>query len=192
MRHTTVEVMRATARAGSADSAAAIVTISAPIIEKNTVTPAASTASGPFGTNPPCAVRLPKVGVFGPMNPHAYEAASAMNTMIAATLIEANQNSNSPYERADIRLTLVMIAIRPMPSAHSGTGSQEFRIAAPAIASTGITITQKYQYSQPTENPAQLPRPARANSVKERTCGMPTAISPSIRMISSTRNPHTA
>ena len=41
----------------------------------------------------------------GEVKPNAKAAASAMNTMIAATLMEANQNSNSPYERADIRLT---------------------------------------------------------------------------------------
>ena len=35
-----------------------------------------------------------------------------MNTMIAATLMEENQNSNSPYERADMRFTPVMIAIK--------------------------------------------------------------------------------
>ncbi len=62
-------------------------------------------------------------------------------------------------------------------------------IPAPAMASSGITTTQKYQYSQPTEKPAQLPSTARVNSVNERTCGMSTAISPSIRMTSSTRVP---
>ena len=45
------------------------------------------------------------------------------------------------------------------------------RILAPAMASTGTTSTQKYQYSQPTTKPGAIPKPARANSVKERTCG---------------------
>ena len=48
-----VEVMRATARAGSGDSAAAIVTTSAPIIDQMTVVTAASTANGPLGAKPP-------------------------------------------------------------------------------------------------------------------------------------------
>ncbi len=60
---------------------------------------------------------------------------------------------------------------------------------APAIASTGTTIIQKYQYSQPAMKPAQGPRPARANSVKDRTAGNATAISPSMRITSSTSVP---
>ena len=48
-----VEVIRATARAGSGDSAAAIVTTSAPIIDQMTVVTAASTANGPRGAKPP-------------------------------------------------------------------------------------------------------------------------------------------
>ena len=54
-------------------------------------------------------------------SPVAAAAASAMNTMIAATLIEANQNSNSPYERADIKFTPVMTAISATPNCHAGT-----------------------------------------------------------------------
>src|SRR6201986_5006303 len=97
--------MRATARPGCADSAAAMVVISAPVMAKKTVGTAASTAVQPFGVNPPYEVRLPKVGPCGEDQPNANEAASTMNTRMAATLMEANQNSNSAYERADMRLT---------------------------------------------------------------------------------------
>ncbi len=42
--------------------------------------------------------------------------------------------------------------------AHWGTpGIQFSRIAAPAVASTASTTTQKNQYSQPMEKPAQRP-----------------------------------
>ena len=58
-----------------------------------------------------------------------------------------------------------------------------------AITSIGITTTQKNQYSQPTVKPARSPRPRRANSVNERTCGLPTAISPIMRMTSSISTP---
>src|SRR5258708_33329721 len=92
-----------------------------------------------------------------------------MNTMMAATLIDENQNSNSPYERADIKLTPVITAIRPMPSSSSeNCGNQPCRILAPAIASTGPVMTQKYQYSQPATHPAQDPNPPRGNSVNDR------------------------
>ena len=46
-------LMRATARAGSRDSAAAMVVISAPVSENYTVTAPASTDTQPFGTKPP-------------------------------------------------------------------------------------------------------------------------------------------
>jgi len=67
----TDDVILATARAGSADSTAAMVTISAPIIEKITVVTAASVASQPLGANPPCANRLEKFGPSGVMTPKA-------------------------------------------------------------------------------------------------------------------------
>jgi Na+/proline symporter len=67
-------------------------------------------------------------------------------TLIAATLIDENQNSNSPYARADIRFTPVKIAIRAMPMPSSGTaGNHPCKICAPAIASIATTTTQKYQ-----------------------------------------------
>src|ERR1700756_2625887 len=145
MRTITELLMRATARAGCSDSAAAMVVISAPVSEKYTVSAPAGTASHPRGARPPQALRLEKVGPSGERKPQAYAVASAMNTRIAATLIEANQNSNSPYERADIRLTAVMIPMSSSPSSHGGQPSQSCRMLAPAIASTGTTIIQKYQ-----------------------------------------------
>ena len=69
-----------------------------------------------------------------------------------------------------MRLTPVMTDIRQTPiSRGEKEGNQCCRIFAPAMASTGTTNTQKYQYSQPTTKPAPSPRPARANSVNERT-----------------------
>src|SRR3984957_11227534 len=109
--------------------------------------------------------------------------------MIAATLIDANQNSNSAYERADIRSTALITAINPTPSCQVGNGSHWCRILAPAIASTGTTMIQKYQYSQPQVKPAHGPKPTRANSVNELVVGRATAISPSMRITSSTSTP---
>ena len=41
---------------------------------------------------------------------------------------------------------------------HCGTASTQLcRISAPAVASTGMTITQNHQYSQPIEKPAHRP-----------------------------------
>ena len=44
-----------------------------------------------------------------------------------------------------MRFTHVMSAISASPTSHRGNGSQCSMIPAPAIASTGITTTQKYQ-----------------------------------------------
>ena len=69
-----------------------------------------------------------------------------MNTMIAATLIEANQNSNSPNERTDHRFVSVSRLISTKLMTQIGIpGSQFWRISAPATASTASTIAQKYQ-----------------------------------------------
>ena len=80
-----------------------------------------------------------------------------MNTMIAATLMPANQNSNSPKDETENRLVAVIKIISTKAVSHSGISIQYWMIFAPAIASKPTTITQKYQYNQPTEKPAQLP-----------------------------------
>ena len=74
--------------------------------------------------------------------------------MIVATLIEANQNSNSPYARTDHRLVAVIRIVRTSAISHSGPSSQRCRMLAPATASKPTTMTQKYQYSQPLVKPA--------------------------------------
>ena len=66
--------------------------------------------------------------------------------MIVATLMPANQNSNSPNEATEKRLVAVISAIRISENTHSGTsGNQCRRISPPATASKPTTMTQKYQ-----------------------------------------------
>ena len=84
-----------------------------------------------------------------------------MNAMIAATLIPANQNSNSPNDDTEKRLVAVINNISTSAEIHSGTSIQYWMIFAPAIASKPTTMTQKYQYNQPTEKPAQFPMAVR-------------------------------
>ena len=146
-----------TARSGSDDSAAAIVAISAPTIEKMTVTMPTVIAPKPNGMNPPWDHRLEKsIDLFG-HKPTTNSEPRAMNTMIAATLMPANQNSNSPKDDTENRLVAVIKTSRTNAVNHSGMSTQYWMIFAPAMASKPTTITQKYQYSQPTEKPAQLP-----------------------------------
>jgi len=108
---------------------------------------------------------------------------------MAATLIDANQNSNSPYMRVDMRFTSVIDATSTRPMAGSGTATHWCRMRAPAIASIGTTTTQKYQYSQPVVNPASRPKAKRGKSVNARVPGCASASSPSMRITRYIRPP---
>src|SRR6476661_4329556 len=122
IRTMTELVALAIALAGSLDSAAAMVAISAPTIEKMTTTMLENTAPTPFGKNPPLLHRFEKsMLLFGQM-PSTYSV--PMTTMIAATLMPANQNSNSPNELTENRLVAVMRIIRTSESNHSGASIQ--------------------------------------------------------------------
>nr|WP_240746807.1 hypothetical protein [Cryptosporangium phraense] len=100
IRTITEFVALAIARAGSCDSAAAIVAISAPTIEKITTTIDEKITPGPFGRNPPCAVRFEKSASRPGQSPSTKQAPRASIAQIANTLMPANRYSNSPYERA--------------------------------------------------------------------------------------------
>src|ERR1700741_4082235 len=175
-----VLVSRDIVRADSLDSAAAIVTISAPHSEKITVVTPARTDTTPNGAKPPCAVRFPNDGPFGEGSPSPYAPAIRMKITIAATLIDENQNSNSPYERDDSRFTAVSASINASPNCHTGRSIHVCSSEAPAIASIATTTTKKYQYSQPLTKPAQSPSPRRMYSVNEPRPGAAAAISLSI------------
>src|ERR1700754_3014023 len=98
MRQMTELAALETAFSGSEDSAAAIVAISGPTIEKITVTMPTVMTPAPSGMNPPCSVRVEKSMDLPGHNPKTKHAPIAMNARIAATLMPANQNSNSPYD----------------------------------------------------------------------------------------------
>ncbi len=65
-------------------------------------------------------------------------------------------------------------------------------MAAPAVASTASTTTQKNQYSQPMVKPAQGPRARSACAEKEPEVGFAADISPSMRITSTTSVPTSA
>ena len=174
---------------GSPDSAAAIVTISAPTNAKITITTPARICTIPEGAKPSLLVRFERPGESPPPIPNRKPSAIRMNATIATTLMPANQNSNSPNDFTDVRLIPVSSAISPSAISHSGRSTQRCRISAPATASMARTMAQKYQYSQPVVKPAQPPSERRAYSANEPTCGLATAISPSIRMTSTISTP---
>src|SRR6478752_6407962 len=117
-------VALAMARSGLSDSAAAMVAISAPTIEKMTTTIDAKIAATPFGNIPPYWVRLEKSMLLCGQMPKTKRPPSTMNAMIAKTLIPANQNSNSPNDFTENRLVAVIRTIRPSESSQSGASIQ--------------------------------------------------------------------
>src|SRR3954463_3485495 len=142
----TVAASRDSVLFDSADSAAATVTISAPTIEKMTVVTPVRIAAQPNGAKPWCAERWVKPGLAGLPTPSSQPAATTMKTTIAATLMDANQNSNSPYDRADVRFTPVRIAMSARPICQtSNIGSHACAVCAPTSASNATTTTQNHQ-----------------------------------------------
>src|SRR3954447_6004100 len=148
-RQITLLVALVTARCGSSDSPAARVTISLPMKEKTTIRTPVRIALGPCGRKPPCAVRLlkPVAALSEPgSTPKIARPPRTMNAVMATTLMPANQNSNSPNEETEARLVAVSTTITISAQAHCGTaGTQLVRMAAPAVASTASTTTQKNQ-----------------------------------------------
>ena len=83
-------------------------------------------------------------------------------------------------------------AVISRANSHCGAPVQWLRIAAPAVASIGITTTQNHQYSRPMEKPAHRPSARSAYVEKEPVSGWAVAISPSIRITSTTSVPANA
>src|SRR5919112_1979816 len=161
MRAITELAALATALSGSSDSPAAMVATSAPVIAKMTVTMATVIPLTPWGRKPPCAVRLEKSIDLSGHRPNTYAVPIPRNTTIAATLMPANPNS--PNEETENRFVSVIAVNRTSEHNHRGMpGIQYWTIFAPAMASNPTMITQKYQYNQPTEKPAQPPSASRA------------------------------
>src|SRR5215213_148570 len=96
IRSTTELVALTIPRSGSADSAAAIVAISAPTIENTTMTMPENNDPTPLGKNPPWSTRFEKSILRPGHKPSTNSDPSPMNTMIVKTLTPANQYSNSP------------------------------------------------------------------------------------------------
>src|ERR1700675_811524 len=117
----------------------------------------------PFGAKPPCAVRLATPGETPGHRPRTNVPATAKNATIAATLIEANQNSNSPNDLTEMRFVRVSKSNNAKLMNQDGaSGSQKRTSPAPATASRATTMTKKYQYIQPVRKPASSPSRGRS------------------------------
>ncbi len=117
-------VALAMAFSGLGDSAAAMVAISAPTIEKMTTTTAEKIAPTPFGKSPPLLTRLLKSRSLFGQKPSTKHPPSTKNKAMAATLMPANQYSNSPKAPTENRLVTVISAIRMRERSQSGASIQ--------------------------------------------------------------------
>ena len=98
-----------------------------------------------MGKKPPCAQRLLEVHRSAGPEPEDEEGGQGQEDHDGATLIPANQYSNSPKEETENRLVAVIATIRMSESSQSGESTQYWSTYAPATASKPTTITQKYQ-----------------------------------------------
>ena len=111
--------------------------------------------------------------------------------MITATLMKANQYSNSPKPRTAARFTAVKNTTATRPGIQPGTPNQLPMIAPAPVISAPITMMSMNQYSQPRENPAQLPNAMRPYVANVPEAGRAAAISPSICITKMTMMPAT-
>src|SRR5271169_1231191 len=119
--------------------------------------------SGPFGANPPWRVRFATLADTPGHKPKTYTPPTTKNATMAATLIDANQNSNSPNDLTDMRFVPVSSSSNTKLISQVGSpGNQKRTRPAPATASRATTMTQKYQYIQPVKNPANAPMRGRS------------------------------
>src|SRR5262249_30234943 len=119
----------------------------------------------PRGMNPPWAVRFAKPAPEAGHAPRMYATPTHRNTMMAATLMEANQYSTSPQDRTENRFNTENDSTRASVSIHGAPpGTASTSAGAPATASSATTMTQKYQYIQPVRNPASSPSARRLYS----------------------------
>ncbi len=96
-------------------------------------------------------------------SPNTSSTPITRNPTITATLIAANQNSNSPKLATFARLTTAKKTTKTRAIVHCGTsGNHPVTMAEAPVISAPSTMISKHQYSQPMTNPAQSPMPIRA------------------------------
>ena len=145
----------ATLRCGSAVSPAAIATISVPPNAKITISRPAPTPATPVGAK---SAKLERPPSWPGITPSSMSTPTTRNARITPTLMNANQNSNSPYL---LTANMLMVVNRAMNTRLSnqvgGTVTSPMvlcrmpvRIVAAPLASAAVTTASCTQYSQPT------------------------------------------
>ena len=155
MRQITAETARAIDEPGSSDSAAAMVMISMPPNANATASRPAATPDIPLGAN---GEKFDRPTALWPgSQPRMSRTPMTRKTTMTATLMNANQYSNSPKPRTAARLTTEKNTTHTRPGIHPGTSNHRPMNAPAPVISAPMTMTSMNQYNQPRANPAQCP-----------------------------------
>src|SRR5699024_5452325 len=142
-----------TRRSSDLDSAAAIATSSMPPKAKATASRPAAKPGTPLG-----AKFSTKLVVWVSAGPKISQAPNTKKATMTATLMMANQNSNSPKPRTAPKFTSAKKTTATKAGIQGSTPNQPPKIAAAPVISAPMTIINMNQYNQPMVNRAQLPK----------------------------------
>ena len=104
---------------------------------------------------------------------------TTMNTIIANTLMDANQNSDSPYSLTDRILSMNTTAMKAADQIHAGESGNQRCISRPAAVNSEASATAQFsQYSTAMVNAVPGPMKRFAYRWKLPAYGMATDSSP--------------
>ena len=121
MRQKTARIDLGTSLCGFSDSPAAMPTSSVPWNEKPAIMNTATTPRNPLWKGPSSRVQFVSPGEADPITPKIMATPAIRKTTTVTTLIVANQNSASPYTRAESALSMTRNARKLPAHTHEGT-----------------------------------------------------------------------
>ena len=140
MRQMIERIAAWTATSGSSDSAAAMVTSSMPPKAKATASIAVATPPQPFGMKPTSAMLLIPTKLVPGSSPNHSATPRMRKATMTATLISANQNSNSPKFFTAAKLIAVKATMAISAGIHGEMANQAAMIAEAPVISTAMIM----------------------------------------------------
>ena len=129
-----------TALRGSLDSPAATPMSSVPWKENPATRKTVITPPNPLTNGASPVVQLEVPGDEPPMIPAIMRTPTMRKTMTAITLTMANQNSPSPYARAESRLSTTRMVRKMTDHTHPGLSGSQYCMTIPAADSSAATV----------------------------------------------------
>ena len=166
-----------------------MVTISMPPNANATASRPAATPENPLGRKPDSAMCCVPTKVVPGSRPNTSSTPMTRKPMMTATLMKANQNSNSPKPRTLARLTMAKNTTHTRPGIQPGMPHQAPMIAPAPVISAPSTMISMNQYNQPMMKPADRPNAISAYVEKAPEAGRAAAISPSMVITRTTMMP---